>query len=254
MIDSSFGPAVTVVPGPAKADTIIVCEHASNRVPESLNQLGVSDAVLESHVAWDPGALGVATELARRFHAPLVRGEISRLVYDCNRPPDAQDAIPAKSEVFAIPGNADLGASDRKIRIDNVYHPFRDALAQEIHARRAALNLLITIHSFTPTYMGVAREVEIGILHGADDAVAHRMMKAAPANFPYLVRLNEPYSATDGVAHTLDAHGTENGLANVMIEIRNDLISDQAQQIKLAQLLGDWIDRARADDAAELRP
>jgi len=236
-----YGAAVAVTDGPAEATVLVVCEHASNRVPDGLEGLGVGADVLRSHVAWDPGAAGVARHLAARMQAVLVEGCISRLVYDCNRPPEAASAIPARSEIYHIPGNADLSPDHRAERVAQVYRPFEEAIDAQVQTYRRSLEMMVTVHSFTPVFNGVAREVELGILHGIDPRFAEEMMACAEMAAPFVVRLNEPYAASDGVAHTLDLHGTRNGLANVMIEIRNDLIATDAQQAAMAERLAAWI-------------
>lgn len=248
---SVFGPAVEELPAPEGASCLLVCEHASNRVPDALDGLRLDAATRQSHVAWDPGALGVARALAPLLGAGLVHGAVSRLVYDCNRPPEAADAIPEVSEIHVIPGNRDLSAEARAERVAEIYEPFRRTLAARIAAGRPHLRLLVTVHSFTPVYRGVARAVEIGILHGRDAAMARAMMAEKPADLPWLVRLNEPYSAADGVAHTLDLHGADNGLASVMIEIRNDLIPTPERQQAMAEVLAPWIGRAAKRYARE---
>ncbi|WP_120501492.1 N-formylglutamate amidohydrolase [Roseovarius sp. EL26] len=244
LCDSTYGPPALVLPAPADADVLIVCEHASNHIPVCLDGLGLEAEVLQSHVAWDPGALGVAQHLATVFAAPIVRGEISRLVYDCNRPPEAGDAIPAQSEIYNIPGNVNLTPEQRQQRIDLVYKPFYAVLAGEIAARQRSLRVMVTVHSFTPVYRGQRRDVEIGILHGDDAIFAEAMMETQPIGSPYLTLMNEPYSATDGVAHTLDLHGATNDLPSVMLEIRNDLITTGMKQSQMANMLATWIQRA----------
>jgi predicted N-formylglutamate amidohydrolase len=244
-----FGPAVHLVPaapGGKGAEVIVVCEHASHRIPSALGDLGLSTDAQKSHIAWDPGALGVARLLASQTGATLVYGGISRLVYDCNRPPEATSAIPEQSERYSIPGNACLSASARQARVQAVYCPFHDQLAERIRALRPVLALIVTIHSFTPVYNGQRREVEIGLLHGKDPSFAKAMLDFAPPDGAFVTRLNEPYSAADGVAHTLDIHGAVNGVANVMIEIRSDLIDTEEGQAKIAQTLIQWICRTRA--------
>ena len=162
-----YGPAVEVEFADHGAPALLVCEHASNHVPEVLAGLGAAPETLTSHAAWDPGALALARALAVRLKAPLVAGRISRLVYDLNRDPSAPGAIPPQSEVHAIPGNKDLSAEARQARIDLVYAPFHNRLAAE-RARRPDLRALVTVHSFTPVYHGKTRPVEIGLLHGKD--------------------------------------------------------------------------------------
>ncbi len=84
---------------------LLVCEHASQRLPERIGSLGLSPDALSSHIAWDPGALAVCRLLSAALDATLVYQRFSRLVYDCNRPPEAESAMPQTSEIFAIPGN-----------------------------------------------------------------------------------------------------------------------------------------------------
>jgi len=220
---------------------LIVCEHASKYIPPAFQQLGLTAAEAESHIAWDPGALAVAKELRNALEAVLVEGTLSRLVYDCNRPPEANSAIPERSEIFDIPGNKALGNRDRSERVSRVYQPFAWALANQISKHRVTLQQMVTIHSFTPVFHGKPRDVEIGILHGRDPSFALQMMSMVPEGNLYDVRLNEPYAARDGVAHTLDTHGAANDLPSVMIEIRSDLIRSEAQQKAMAKYLGNWI-------------
>jgi predicted N-formylglutamate amidohydrolase len=236
-----FGEAAHVMPAASEPYAIVVCEHASNHVPELLGDLGLERDILSSHVAWDPGALGVARHIARHMGAVLVSGAISRLVYDCNRPPEAASAIPETSEIYDIPGNRGLSAEARAARVANVYVPFSAAVTGELHRHAETLELLVTVHSFTPVYHGRQRQVELGLLHGRDARFCHAMMAQLPARQRYDTRINEPYSAADGVAHTLDLHGCDNGLWNVMIEIRNDLIRTADQQAGMAAYLAEWI-------------
>lgn len=245
-LKSMFGPAVHVDQMGDAPRVIVVCEHASNRVPAHLVGLGLDDETLTRHIAWDPGALPVAKSLAQKMNAVLVYGGISRLVYDCNRPPDASDAIPERSEVFEIPGNTDLPDAARAERVAQVYRPFSRMLTEQIGVHRAHLQMMVTVHSFTPVYRGEMRDVQIGILHGDDDRLALSMMQTIPADLGMEVQLNEPYAAADGVAHTLNTHAVPYGLPNVMIEIRNDLIETAEQHARIAKALADWITKAAA--------
>lgn len=225
-----------------QAPIVLVCEHASRHLPTELNDLGLDDAARRSHAAWDIGALGVAKAMSRRLDAVLVASAISRLAYDCNRPPEAPDAIPAQSEVFAIPGNADLTPAEQRQRVEAYYEPFRDALAAE--AARKADPVIVTIHSFTPVYHGKARTVEIGVLHDADSRLADAILDVADG---FVVQRNAPYGPEDGVTHTLKLHALPAGRLNVMIEIRNDLIGSEAAEEAMAETLSDWAAKALAN-------
>ncbi|WP_337182573.1 N-formylglutamate amidohydrolase [Shinella sp.] len=223
----------------ARGKVILVCEHASRLLPKSVGSLGLTDEALASHIAWDPGALAVSRLMAESLDATLFYQRFSRLVYDCNRPPDSPAAMPEKSEVFDVPGNAGLDRAAREARTAALYLPFRDTLARLVRDRIAdgRAPVIVTVHSFTPIYFGRQRAVEIGILHDADPRLADAMLAAAAADGRFDTRRNEPYGPEDGVTHTLKEHGLSNGLANVMIEVRNDLIRDEAGQRVVAGYL-----------------
>lgn len=228
---------------PAPVGVVLVCEHASNSLSGPWSDLGLDARAMEAHIAWDPGALGVARGLAARMArscggALLVHAPLSRLIYDLNRAPDLPGAMPERSEIHEIPGNARLSAAARVARTTALYAPFHASLMSELATQMALGNrpALITVHSFTPVYAGVRREVEFGVIHDADPALAHGIVEASRGS-RLVTRLNEPYSAADHVTHTLRLHATPYGLPNAMLEIRNDLIADAAAQAAMAERL-----------------
>lgn len=229
---------VTVLNQDGTGGILFICEHASPYIPEVYNNLGLADEHLRSHIVWDPGALDLATKLSNEFDSPLIAGTISRLVYDCNRPPDEQSAIPEKSEVIEIPGNRNLRQDQRFDRTNAVYIPFCQAVNDAIENYKP--NAIVTIHSYTPIYFGKTRDVEVGILHDEDTRLADAMLAEA-THIDRVVRRNEPYGPQDGVTHSLQKHAISRGIPNVMIEVRNDLLqsNDKIQQIsdQLKQLL-----------------
>lgn len=244
---------VTLLHEQAESDILLVCEHASNRFPHSLGSLGLDEPATISHVAWDPGALGVSTHLSQLLDASLIHQNYSRLVYDCNRPPSAADAMPERSEIFDIPGNHNLSSKEKSQRTEAIYRPFEKALTTFIKQRREANRppILITIHSFTPIYHGRKRQVELGILYDQDTRLANAILKASLKEKDLIIRANEPYSPTDGVTHTLQNHALPHGLHNVMIEIRNDLIKTEADQKTMAEKLSKLFQTALAQISAQ---
>ncbi|MEM7178446.1 MAG: N-formylglutamate amidohydrolase [Pseudomonadota bacterium] len=220
------GAAVVRVVNPeGQAPVCLVCEHASAHIPPELGDLGLAPRDRMSHAAYDIGAEALSLEMSRRLHAPLVLAGVSRLVQDLNRPPEARGAMPDQVETIAIPGNRDLSPAARLVRVEAVYDPFHTQLSEFLD-RFTTPPALVTIHSFTPVWHGTARPTEIGLLHDDDPRLARAMQAAGTTGFR--VDLNEPYSAADGVTHLLNRHGTARGLANVMIEVRNDLLGDAA--------------------------
>ena len=248
--------AVEVINRSGGSPVVLVCEHASNRIPPELGDLGLEPALLESHIAWDPGARGVALAMSRALDAPLVAARISRLVYDVNRPPSAESAMPTISEIHPVPGNEGLDAAAREARIREVYEPFHRALSQVIDERLAEGRpvVLVTVHSFTPVFRGVRRDTEIGILHDADSRLADALLETLTRDGRFVVHRNRPYGQSDGVTHTLALHALPRGLLNVMIEIRNDLVSDPEAQKAMGRWLSAAIEKALARLVTESGP
>lgn len=219
----AFGPPVETINPDGRGPVVLVCEHASRAIPAGLDGLGLTDAAARSHAAWDIGARALACGLSDAFDAPLVAARLSRLVIDCNRPPDAPDAIPTRSEVFDVPGNVGLSADSRAARVAQVYDPVHAAVAAVCDSAAAPAPVFVTVHSFTPVFRGVPRSVQLGLLHGRDDRLA-RAMLAHGAQTGWHCACNQPYGPGDGVLHMIERHATARGWVNVMIEMRNDLI------------------------------
>ena len=221
-------PAVEVRDG--SGPFVVVCEHASNRLPRALGSLGLAPTDLERHIAFDPGAAGLAAAIAERTGGALVQQRYSRLVIDCNRSPEVPDAIATMSETTVIPGNHDITPEAREERIAAIWRPFHDALTRLLDERRGAgrATALVTIHSFTPVYRGVARPWHAGIITTPDRRFADAVLARLRRDPALVVGDNQPYSARDNVDYTIRRHGFERGLANVMIEVRNDLLRTAA--------------------------
>jgi len=243
LLTQADGLAYEIVNPDGKNPLVLVCEHAANRIPEQLDNLGLDAQQLVSHVAWDPGARDLATRLSEALDAPLVAARFSRLVYDCNRPPTAPSAMPEATEVCTIPGNIGIDAAQRQARTDAIYHPFHRALAELIqNKRRQGLDpVVVTVHSFTPVYHGQKRRVEVGLLHDADDRLSRALKAGLLQDSKYRVELNEPYGPRDGVLHCLEKHLEDGPFPYVMIEVRNDLLADENHRETIFSLLNDNI-------------
>jgi predicted N-formylglutamate amidohydrolase len=236
LLDEHEEPPALVLNGEGRSPYVLICEHASNRLPRRLGTLGLAADELERHIAWDLGAEQVARRLSRLTDAPLVLQRYSRLVYDCNRPPDSADAMPEISETTAVPGNRSLSPAHKLARIGEIYRPFHATVGELLDRRAAAgvRSLVVSIHSFTPVYKGERRTVELGILFDRDRSLPERLM---PCFATVDARYNEPYGPDDGVLHTLNLHAAPRGLAHAMIEIRNDFLSNERGQAGWAERL-----------------
>ncbi len=271
LIAPNEGPVAHVCNADGDAAMVLVCEHASSFIPVALDELSLAAEARFSHIAWDIGAYDLALALSRALDAPLVASDISRLVFDCNRPLEDASATPAVSEIYSVPGNSALSAEQRRQRYDEVYLPFEKMVAQQISKQSKKLStereqhiwplpLLVTVHSFTPVYHGQTRDVEIGLLHHDASGFALRMHELAndvdpvanpavvqgdqnsPAHsMPFKVELNKPYDASDGVLHTLLTHAKAARLAHVMIEVNNELLRQADSVNQVAEQLGSLI-------------
>ncbi|MBL8701502.1 MAG: N-formylglutamate amidohydrolase [Alphaproteobacteria bacterium] len=233
-------PAPAVLHPRSDHPLVLLCEHASNRLPRRLGDLGLREADLGSHIAWDIGALGVAQRLADRFGAALVRQAYSRLAVDCNRSLDSPALIAETSAGIAIPGNRGLGSAERAARIDAIWRPYQDAVHDLLAARkrRGVATLVVAIHSFTPIYLGTARPWHVGFLSGGTRWVSEAL-HARMGREPGLVSaLDEPYRIEPD-DYSVPMHGDAWGWPSTFVEIRNDLVGDAAGQQAWADRLGD---------------
>ncbi len=227
---------------------VILCDHASNRIPSELGTLGLSPAERLMHVAWDPGALAVSLQLCEMLDAPVIASTVSRLVVDCNRWHDAPDLIPELSELTEIPGNRGIDAAEKARRIALYHTPYHQAIDALLEQRDAAgrETILVAMHSFTPVYKTVWRPWPIGVIHGADIRFTRAFTDALAGAEPGLnIGWNEPYAAQNGVTYTLEHHGDGRGLHATMLEIRHDEILEPKGVAHWAQLIGKALEAAR---------
>ena len=220
---------------------VILCDHASNRIPDAFQSFGFAEDALQTHIAWDRGALSVARILSAKLDAPLFWPDASRLIIDCNRAPDASSLIVTESEGRPVPANRVLSKEERSRRLDHIHAPYHDEIDSCLDRRRADRRptALIAIHSFTPVYFGKARPWQVGILFDDDRRLADLLIGGFESDPALTVGVNEPYSPADGVYYTLRRHAQPQGLPSVMIEIRNDEIGDEASQRSWAEQLAD---------------
>jgi len=234
-------PPVEVLNPGATAPLVLACEHAGRAVPRRLGNLGLPPAEMDRHIAWDIGAAAVARRMAASLDACLVLQRYSRLVVDCNRPRESPDAIPAVSDGTRIPANLGLAQAEREARWDEIHEPFHEALSAQLEARHpmeASTLSLITVHSFTPYLDGVLRPWALGLLRRHDQGLADRLLAALREQARgETMAINRPYDIDDLTDYTIPVQAEQHGLPNVLIEIRNDLITDEAGQAHYADML-----------------
>lgn len=227
LLGSTEPPPADIVNESGRAPVFLVCDHASARIPGSLGTLGLDEGDLSRHIAIDIGAASLTEKLAMRFGAPAVLAGYSRLVIDCNREPVDHTSIREISEGTIIPGNRRLSSVDRAARIEAVFHPYHAAIRDCLQSlqRNSLRPAVVAMHTFTPSFHGIDRPWEVGILSGRDRRIADPLIAALEAE-SLTVGDNQPYSAMAFAGYTIEAHAMSAGLANVMIEVRQDLVAD----------------------------
>lgn len=252
--ENGFEPHETV-PGEPSSGMVLICDHARNLIPPEYGALGLPPETLERHIAWDPGARAVTLGLARRLGAPAVLSRFSRLLIDPNRGRDDPTLIMRLSDRAVVPGNLGVDAAERARRIARYYDPYDRAVgaAVERPLSRGIVPAIVSVHSFTPVWRGRARPWQVGVLWDADPRLARPLIDRLRQGGDLVVGDNEPYSGALA-GDTLYRHATRRGLAHALIELRQDLIADDAGAESWAERLAAILaDLDRLPDVHEVR-
>jgi predicted N-formylglutamate amidohydrolase len=220
-----------------RSNFVIVVDHAGRRIPRCLGDLGLPQLELQRHIAWDIGALAVAEQVAAALDAPLVAQNYSRLVIDCNRDPRVATSIPTMGESIEIPGNIGLSGDEVAARRAEIFDPYHSHVRALLDERSAAgrPTILVAQHSMTNIFKGVRREMHAAVLYNRDRRFAGLMLDMLRLGADLLIADNEPYFVSDETDYTIPHHGEARGLPHVEIEIRQDLVGDDAGQAEWAR-------------------
>jgi len=210
------------------AQLLLVCDHAANFIPRALDQLGLPEAALQRHIAYDIGIAPITRMMADAFDAPAVFSHFSRLIVDPNRQLDDPTLVPEISDDTPVPANRQLTSEALEARLQSFFWPYHKAVRGQFDRMQAAgkCPVLVSMHSFTPVMRGRERPWEVGVLWDDDARLPVPLMRALQAR-GWTVGDNEPYSGRDGHGYTQHVHGDRRGLANALIELRQDLIDTQ---------------------------
>jgi predicted N-formylglutamate amidohydrolase len=227
---------LTVHNAPGTSPFVLIADHAGQRIPERLGDLGLPQQERDRHIGWDIGIAGVTERLSKKLDAFAILQTYSRLVIDCNRPLQSPTSIVTVSDGTRIPGNLQLDDEARTARALEIFAPYHARITQELD-RRAAQSLpsvLVSMHSFTPVFDGFVRPWHAGVLYHRDARLAHALLAALRAEPDLVVGDNQPYAVSD---YAVPVYGEQRGLLHVELEIRQDLIADAAGQEAWAERL-----------------
>jgi predicted N-formylglutamate amidohydrolase len=228
-------PAIVMNAG-ARSPFLLLGDHAGRAIPAALKQLGVADAEMERHIAWDIGVAGLGELLSRALDACFIRQAYSRLVIDCNRRPGAVGSIPVVSDGSAIPGNRSLTPEETQARVDEIYTPYQERIAAELDERSGTRTVVVALHSFTPSMQGFDRPWHFGVLHDGKSPFSRAVLARLQAALGEQAGDNQPY-AMDGTDNTVPLHAGTRGLDYLELEVRQDLLADEEGQQRVAAFL-----------------
>ena len=239
LLGPSDVPPVSEFNSEGRSPFLLTSDHYGRLIPRVLGDLGLPESELERHIAWDIGIAGVAEALSKHLDAHLIVQRYSRLVIDCNRPPGVASSIPIISEATTIPGNEGITRDVAELRRMQIFNPYHHRIDEIIDQRRHRNmpTILVSLHSFTPVYAGIARPWHIGALYQRDKVLPPLLLDLLRAEPDLVVGDNEPYAVSDETDYTIPVHAEARGLMNTGIEIRQDLIGDPAGEKAWAERL-----------------
>ena len=245
-LDPTEPPPFALEHAQGRSPYLLTCDHASRRLPSRLGRLGLADEALETHIAWDIGAAGVARRLADALDAFLIMTNYSRLAIDSNRPPGSANSIAALSELTEIPGNRAVSGEEAEARANALFHPYHNRIRGELDARREHGRpvVLLALHSFTPVYHGFERPWHAGLLYGRDSRLGRVLLELLRAEPGLNVGDNQPYAVSDSSDYAIPVHGERRGILHTGLEIRQDLIGDANGQAAWAARLAPLLEQA----------
>jgi len=234
-------PAFEILAQDAESPILLICDHASNRVPPEVNNgtLGLPDSDMNRHIAYDVGAAEVVQHLSKLLNAHAILSRFSRLVIDPNRGEDDPTILMKLYDGSIIAGNRHADAAEKERRLALYHRPYHEALSAQIDAmiRDGRAPALVSIHSFTPQLRGrPLRPWHLGVLWDKDDRLVKPFLRYFADDPDIKVGNNEPYSG-ELRGDTMYHHATLRGLPHILIEIRNDLIRDADGQKQWAERL-----------------
>lgn len=230
--------AYEVIPGEYDRGLLLLGDHAMNRLPAAYGTLGLDEATFSRHIAYDIGIEALTRELSARLGVPAVMSCFSRLLIDPNRGEDDPTLIMKISDGAIIPGNHPITEEEWQHRLETYHRAYHQAVERQLQAVATASGkapLVLSLHSYTPAWKGVARPWHAAVLWDSDDRAVVPLIDLLRQQGDILVGDNEPY---DGALKndTMYRHCMMKGLPHALLEVRQDLIGD-------ADGVSAWADR-----------
>lgn len=255
LIGPGDAPPYSIYNANGKAPVLLVADHAGRYFPAAMNQLGLADWVLEKHVTWDIGSDQLACFLADFLDAPLILAGFSRLIIDPNRQLHDPTGIPQISDGIAIPGNQDLDAQQKQLRVESFFKPYHDAIESRLDQFEGdgITPALIAVHTCTPVFDQVVRPWHVGVMWDKDPRIAVRTLLNLDKMDGVCSGDNEPYSGRHPHDFTIDYHAESRGLPHLGFEVRQDLVAETEGARHWARVLANALAEPLADGSIYCR-
>jgi len=214
----------------SESNLLIIAEHAGNLIPFEFGNLGLNDDDSRRHISYDIGVFGICRILSKTIKDHIIMSRYSRLLVDLNRGINSPDCIRHLSDGTIIPRNKNLEEKDKKLRIKQFYHPFHKRLFDIILTKK--IEIIVSIHSFTPKLFeeNVPRPWHCGILYGCSENLGKHCIEFLKQKYKLMVGDNEPYGVNNNDDYIISKFGDKQSIPAIIIEIRQDLISDYKGQ------------------------
>lgn len=241
-------PVFHIINADGAAPLVFICDHASNRVPAAIGDLGIAATEMSRHIAWDIGAAAVTAILCESFDAPAVLAAASRLVIDCNRDWGDPGLIPEVSDGTPIPANRGLSEAARRQRWEAYHQPYHAAIERIVDTRlaRGQRPTIVAIHSMTPAMKGVVRPWQIAMCAHTERDLNDRVLADLRRRTDIVVGDNEPYNLDPREDYSVPRHAMQRGLPHLQVEFRQDEIDTAAGQARWAAIFAEAIAAAMA--------
>lgn len=244
-------PVYQIMEAQQPSPVLLLCDHANHAIPTGLDDLGVPREIIEAkHIGWDIGAAVVTRHLARRLGATALFTNYSRLLIDPNRQPGDPTSILPESDGVPVPANQELSDEQARLRLETFFWPYHHAITEKLSEllRHGPPPAVVSIHSFTREFQGLRRPWELGFLWNHDPRMVEPLFRWFQQHHDLTIGDNEPYSGRE-VGFTLEHHAAAAGLPHVCVEIRQDLIGDEAGQGHWAGILGEALEAVLSNES-----
>ena len=235
---STLGDAAEVIGGRADGAAVLTCDHASERLPSRWRWPDADERLRGTHWTHDLGAEELTRELADRCAIPAVLSRFTRLLCDPNRPEDSDTLFRDDAEGAPVALNSELTQDDQHRRLHGYHRPYHVAVHSTVGASLSPI--VFALHSFTPTYDGDSRPMEVGVVWNREDKLGQQLLEHLNA-LKFEAHGNEPYSGKDGFMYVADRHADWHGRRALELEVRQDLCVDAGFRRRLVNALADFL-------------